>query len=145
MSVYVRAFKVSDLLAFVPIEPLAAKEIKDPELAKAIEDSGLAVTGIRDGEIIGCGGVHPVEDSEDGVIWLRLSRKCMNNPIDTFRWIKSGLKIIEETYPFRQLNATILSKFKRGIKLAEKLGFKQVQTMTEDGRDYIVYAKRVKE
>ena len=143
MTVFVRPFKASDLGAFVPIEPLSTDEIKDPELAKAIEDSKLAVTGIKDGRIVGCGGVHPVDDVH-GELWLRLSKDCLKHKLDTLRWLKSGFKIIEETFPFRQLNAVIRCDYERGKKLAEWLGLKQVQFVEKDNKRYAVYAKLVR-
>ena len=139
--IYIRPFRVSDFEAFVPIEPLAKAEIGDPELAQAIEDSGLAVTGIRDGEIVGCGGVHPIEDiPEQGEMWLRLSKTCQRYPLDTLRWLKDGLKIIEETYPFEQLNATVKCCFKKSVRMIEYLGFQRTQEV--DG--WFIYSKRVK-
>ncbi len=143
MSVFVRPFKASDLDAFVPIEPMVVGEIKDPELAQAIEKSGLAVTGIRNGRIVGCGGTHPI-DSEQGEMWLRLSRDCLKHRIDTLRWLKDGLKIIEETFPFRQLNAAIKCSFEKSMRLVEHLGFKRTQTLTKDGIKFVVYSKLVK-
>jgi len=144
MGVYVRPFRKSDLGAFVPIEPMDIDELKDPELAQAIEDSNLAVTGIRDGRIVGCGGVHPV-NSEQGELWLRLSEECLKHKIDTYRWLKSGLKIIEETFPFRQLNAVIQCSYEKGIKLVEHFGFKRVQIREKDNKKYIVYARLVRD
>lgn len=142
MSIFVRPFRATDLAAFVPIEPMGIDELKDPKLAQAIEDSKLAVTGIRNGRIIGCGGVHPIPtDSEQGELWLRLSEECLKHKIDTYRWLKSGLKIIEETFPFRQLNAVIQCSYKKGIKLVEHFGFRRVQI----SKKHITYAKLVRD
>ena len=144
--IYIRPFRVSDFEAFVPIEPLAKAEIGDPELAQAIEDSGLAVTGIRDGEVFGCGGVHPIEDiPEQGEMWLRLSKTCQRYPLDTLRWLKDGLKIIEETYPFEQLNATVKCCFEKSIRKIEHLGFQRTQEREIEGQKWFMYSKRVKE
>ncbi|MHC4121930.1 MAG: GNAT family N-acetyltransferase [Planctomycetota bacterium] len=140
MSIYIRPFKASDLGAFVPIEPLDVDEIKDPEFAKAIEDSGLAVTGIRNGQIVGCGGVHPVDDIH-GEMWLRLSKTCQQHPLETLRWLKSGLEIIEDIYPFEQLNASIKCCFEKSIRLIEYLGF----TKTQEDKKWAVYSKRIRE
>jgi len=142
--IYIRPFKASDLDAFVPIDPMTKDEIKDPELAAAIEKSGLSVTGVRNGKIVGCGGVHPINE-EHGEMWLRLSKDCLNHRLDTLRWLKDGLKIIEEVYPFRQLNAVIRCSFEKSIKLVEHLGFKPIQTMRRNGEDYLVYAKLVRD
>lgn len=140
-----RPFRKTDLCKFVPIEPLSKAEIKDPELAQAIEDSGLAITGIRDGKIIGSGGVHPVEDNKDqGELWLRLSKDCLKHKIDTMRWIKDGLKIIEETYPFKQLNMTIQGCFKKSLRMVEYLGFSLTEEKMHEGKKWMIYSKRVK-
>jgi len=144
MSIYVRPFRVSDFNSFIPIEPLA--EPSDPEFAQAIEDSGLAVTGIRDGEVVGCGGVHPIENDDfHGEMWLRLSETCRRYPLDTLRWLEDGLKIIEETYSFKQLNATIKCCFKKSVRMIEYLGFVRTREIEHEGQKWFVYSKRVKE
>ena len=142
--IYTRPFEVSDFAAFEPIEPLRQEEIKDPEFAQAIEDSGLAVTGIRSGEIIGCGGVHPTDNDTVGELWLRLSSDCLTHKIDTLRWLKEGLEIIEEVYPFEQLNATIQRCFGRSLKMIERMGFKRVREVTIDEKKWFIYTKRVR-
>ena len=144
--IYIRPFRVSDFEAFVPIEPLAKTEKWDLEFAQAVEDSCLAVTGIRDGEVVGCGGVHPIEDiPEQGEMWLRLSKTCQQYPLDTLRWLGDGLKIIEETYPFEQLNATVKCCFEKSIRMIEHLGFQRTQEREIEGQKWFIYSKRVKE
>ena len=140
--IYDRPFKVSDFSAFEPMEKLT--EQGDPELVQAIEDSGLAVTGVRDGKIIGCGGVHPVDDFH-GEGWLRLSKDCLEHKIDTMRWIRDGLKIVEETYPFKQINASIRSCFKISARMVERLGFELTEEKTYEGEKWLIYSKRVQE
>lgn len=138
MAIFIRPFKKADLEAFKPIEEGISRF--DPEIAQAIEDSGLSVTGIRDGKIVGCGGVHPI-DEEQGEIWLRLSEDCRKHKLDTLRWLRDGFKIIEKTFPFKQINATIRCGFGQSIKLAKSLGFVQ----TRAGQEWSIYSKRVKE
>ncbi len=145
MPVYIRPFRVSDFTAFEPIEPLTKAEIGDPELAQAIEDSSLAVTGIRDGKVIGCAGVHPIENDDfNGELWLRLSADCLKHKLDTLRWIRDGLKIVEETFPFGQLNATIKCCFEKSIKMIEYLGFKRTREVECEGQQWVIYSKRVR-
>ncbi len=141
MSIFVRPFVASDLTTFEPMEPLA--EPDDPEFAQAIEDSGLAVTGVRDGKIVGCGGIHPVDDFH-GEAWLRLSKDCLKHKIDTMRWIRDGMKIVEEAYPFKQLNAIVKSCFGVSVRMVERLGFGLVQERTYKGEKWLIYSKRVK-
>ena len=141
MTVYARPFKASDLTVFVPIEPMDIDSMEDPEFAKAIEESGLAVTGICDGKIVGCGGVHPVQDREGvGEMWLRLSDSCKLHPYDTLRWLREGMKIIEETFPFDQLFACIRCCFTQSVKLVKYLGFEEV----ERKQDWVIYKKLVR-
>ncbi len=119
-------------------------EIKDPVLAQAIEDSSLAVTGVRNGKAIGYGGVHPIEDDDfNGEVWLRLSPDCLKHKLDTLRWLRDGLKIVEETFPFGQLNATIKCCFGQSIKMIEYLGFKKTQEVIKDGAKWFIYSKRI--
>jgi hypothetical protein len=139
MSIFIRPFKVSDLSAFDPVESLSSAEINDAELAQAIEDSGLAVTGIRKGRIIGCVGVHPI-DERNGEVWIRLSKECMGFRIETLRLLRDGQKILDETYPFEQLNAAIKPGFRFGIRMAEWLGYIVTEQRTIDGD--IIYSKR---
>lgn len=139
--VYVRPFRVEDLTAFEPIEKILTEF--EPEFAQAIEDSGLSVTGVRNGKVIGCGGCHPI--TEDlGEIWLRLSEDCKKHRLDTIRWLRDGFAIIEESFPFRQINATIKCGFAQSIKLAKFVGFVQTQTVTQDGQKWNIYSKLVK-
>lgn len=138
--IYVRPFKVSDLTAFEPMEPLP--EPDDPEFAQAIEDSCLAVTGVRDGKIVGCGGIHPVDDFL-GEAWLRLSKDCLKHKVDTMRWIRDGMKIVEEVYPFKQLNASIKSCFKVGARMAERLGFELVEEKMHEDEKWLIYSKEI--
>lgn len=138
--IYVRPFKADDLWGFEPMEPLS--ESDDMEFAQAIEDSGLAVTGVRDGKIIGCGGVHPVDDFF-GEAWLRLSKDCLKHKTDTMRWIRDGLRIVEEVYPFKQLNASIRKCFEVSARMVERLGFELVQEKTLENEKWLIYSKRV--
>lgn len=137
MAIFIRPFRKSDLGQFEPIEDGIIRF--NPEIAQAIEDSGLSVTGLRDSKVVGCGGVHPI-DQEQGELWLRLSEDCLKHKLDTLRWLRDGLKIIEETFGFRQLNATIRCCFAQSIKLVRFLGFVQTQA----GEEYNIYSKLVK-
>ena len=142
MGIFIRPFKKEDLEAFKPIEQITSEF--SPEFVQSIEDSGLSVTGVRDGKVIGCGGVHAVTE-EQGEIWLRLSEDCRKHKLDTIRWLRDGFKIIEETFGFKQINATIKCGFEQSIKLAKFVGFVQTQTRTEDGQKWLLFSKLVKE
>ncbi len=144
MSIYIRPFKKEDFEAFDPIEPMLESGIKNPEFVQAIEDSKLAVTGVRNGKVFGCAGVHPVKDDDfNGEMWLRLSPDCLNHKLDTLRWIRDGLVIVEETFPFSQLNATIKCCFEQSMKMMEYLGFTKTQEVEHEGMKWAIYSKRI--
>jgi len=143
MSVYIRAFEKADLDAFEPLENIIGDEKLSLEMAQAIEDSDLSVTGLRDGKVIGCGGVHPLNNGQ-GELWLRLSKDCLEHKFDTIRWLREGLQIIEETYSFYQLNVAIKENFAESIKLAEFLGFKKTEALTYEDKNWFIFSKRVK-
>lgn len=143
--VYVRAFKATDLKAFTPLEPMEADSMDDPEFAKAIEDSELAITGIRNGKIVGCGGVHPIENNKtDGEMWIRLSETCRKHPFDTLRWLRDGLEIVEKTFPFEKLYASMRCSFPRAIKLIKHLGFKKFKEVLYENEMWHIYSKEIK-
>ena len=141
--IYIRPFGKEDLAAFVPMETLEPVEIKDEKLAKAIEDSDLSITGIRNGKIVGCGGVHPIDDIS-GEVWMRLSKDCLSFRIETIRLLKSGLKIIEEIYPFKVLHTIVKCDFKDSVNMIEKFGFVKVEKKKKDDQDWFIYTKRIK-
>jgi hypothetical protein len=140
LSIYARPFRKEDLTAFVPVQPMRTTKID--EYSQIIENAGFAVTGVKDGKVVGCGGVVALEGYQgQGELWLRLSKVCQESPFDTLRWLKSGLKIIEETYPFDQLWAAVDCGFEKSVKLVKYLGFKKVTDKKHDGKDWTLYKK----
>lgn len=146
MSIYVRPFKVSDLNTFELLEPLSEpSDMKfTPEFSQAVEDSGLSVTGVRDGKVIGCGGVIPIDDFF-GQAWLRLSKECMNFKIDTMRWLRDGMEVVEQGYPFEQINTVVKSCFAVSVKMVERLGFGLVGEKMFNGEKWLMYSKRIQD
>ena len=141
MSIYVRAFKKEDFDVIDPIEEIIGDF--DPDMAQAIEDSSLAITAIRNGEVVACGGTHPIDEFQcEG--WIRLDKKCREFPIEILRWIKEGVKIIEETSPFEQVNANVKSGFNVCIRMLESMGFSKRQEIEDDGEIWCIYSKRTK-
>jgi hypothetical protein len=140
--ILIEPFKVSDYTAFDTIEEIG--EDNDLEFAQAIEDSSLAITAVRNGKPVASGGVHPIDDFH-GEMWLRMSKECVDFPIEIMRWIKEAFKIIEETYPFKQLNASIRCGFDKSIKMIEHLGFGLTEYKDLDGQQWAIYSKRINE
>lgn len=141
--IHVRQFRASDFAAFDPIEPLSRTQVDDPEFAQAIEDSGLAVTGIRNGRVVGCAGVHPINETT-GEIWIRISKESLTFPTEMLWLLRDGFKIIEETYPFEVLTASVKCSLKSSVSMIEKFGFEFTQNQTIDGEQWAIYSKRIK-
>jgi hypothetical protein len=76
-------------------------------------------------------------------MWLRLSKWCGEHPIETLRWIMAGQKIIEETFPFRQLNASVKNCYEGGARLVKHLGFVETQRITHEEEQWSTYSKRI--
>jgi hypothetical protein len=140
MGIYIRDFKATDLLEIDCIEPLKFEEIY-PEWAVVAEESKLAVTGIRNGKVVGCGGVHPSEQEGQGWLWMRIDKDCLHYPVETMRWLKSGIKILEEMFPFRQLNAVVKCGYERGVRFIEQFGYNLVQIK----KGQMIYSKLVRQ
>jgi RimJ/RimL family protein N-acetyltransferase len=142
MSIYLKAFKKGDQ-EFSMIEPLASFEEWDDEFAQAVEDSNLAVTGIKNGEVIGCAGCHPI-DEYTGEVWIRLSEECAGFKIEMIRLLKDGLRLMEETYPFETLRATVKCGFNKSTSMIERFGFEFDSEIEEGGSMWRTYTKRTK-
>lgn len=143
MSIFVRPFKKEDYYMIDPIEPDTEGRKYKPEFVQAIEESGLSVTGIRNGKVVGSGGVHPM-NKEQGELWLQLDKDCLNHRFDTLKWLIEGMKIIEQTYPFNQLFVYICN-FVTSAKLVKYLGFKLIRVRTVKNDKWLVFSKRIRE
>ncbi len=145
MLIYIRPFKADDFSAFEPLERIYGEEYDDPKIAKMIEESGLSVTGVAGDVIVGCGGVHPIDENQ-GELWLRVNKNYAKlHPIELYKWLKAGIRIIEETYPFRQLNAVVKCGYEKGKKFIESFGYKQTQVIKYKNEEHYVYSKLVKD
>lgn len=142
MAIYIRPFKKEDIKELEPIEPAIGHD-GIIELAEQIETSGLAVTAIKNGEVVGCGGVHPVTERE-GELWVRISVKAVNFKFEMARSIREVLKIIEERFEFPVLNAYVQDKFCVGKRMLVKFGYELVRHISENGIKYAIYSKTVK-
>jgi len=134
--VTIRPFKKEDL-CFEPIEP-DITPFTD-EFVEAIEQSGLAVTGMRNGKVVGCGGVHP--DGPQAELWLRLSKEVVNFPRTAMRIVLEAERIIEKTYGFEKLFAVIRSDFCESEKIVKRLGFEAAEEKAQNGRMWKIYSK----
>lgn len=131
--IFVRPFAKEDLDGLDSLDVISALDI-----AQAIEETGHAATGVRNGKVVCCGGVYPMSD-QHGMLWMRLGSDCLRYKIEIIRFICETLKVFEEVFEFKYLESWARSNFKEAVKLIEFLGFRK--TRTENG--WNVYSKRI--
>ena len=112
---------------FVPLEPME----KFLELTK----QGVGITGVEDGEVMACGGVFYVNDT-DGMVWLKVSKKCLENGYGWARTMRETFRLMIKATGLN-IHTYILKDFCRGEKLARLIGLKNSGIETEyDGNKY---------
>ena len=85
---------------------------------------GVAVTGIEDGNVMACGGIAYVNEDE-GIVWVKVSKKCFSQPIRYARGIKEVFKIMMSSMGSMTVTTYILENFCKGEKLAKLIGMKK--------------------
>jgi len=102
-------------------------------------DNSLAITGVEDGHVMACGGLQLVKEGE-GVVWVRLSKKCLTKPYRWARTIKETYRLMTESVGHITVTTYILSDFCKGDKLARWIGLKETgDTEVYLGRTYNKY------
>ena len=90
---------------------------------------GLAVTAIEDGNVMACGGIAYINETE-GVVWVKVSKKCLNQ---SYRWVRSILetfRVMMDIIGSMTITTHILENFCKGERLARLIGMKR------DGKTY---------
>ena len=101
---------------------------------------GVAVTAIEDGNVMACGGVAYVSEDE-GIVWVKISRKCLSHPVKYARGIKEVFKIMMDALGSMTITTYILDEFCKGEKLARLIGMKKVgDTYKFNNKMYNKYA-----
>ncbi len=137
--IYVRPFKKEDLDGLDSVEgDLAVLGVFDDDLAQVIEESGYSASGIKNGKVVCCGGVHPMSD-DHGMLWMRLGSDCLQYKMECIRFVREMLRIFEESFDFKYLESWIRCNFRKAIRLIEFLGFRKTRTENE----WNIYSKKV--
>lgn len=120
------------------VEPFMFTESLD-EFNKAVR-RGVAVTAVEDDVIMSCGGVAYVNDKE-GIVWVKVSRKCLNHSYKWARTIRETFKIMMNAIGSMIVTTYILEKFCKGEKLARLIGMKRDgETYEFNGNKYNRYS-----
>lgn len=94
-----------------------------------IVENGLAVTAVEDDVIMACGGVSYV-DNEEGVVWVKVSKKCFKQSYRWARTIRETFILMTKSLGSMKIVTYILEDFCKGEKLARLIG------MTKSDRTY---------
>ncbi len=123
-------------LKFLPHEQLT-------ELALERENNGKCITGLVDGNIVGCGGLDVMWPGV-AEVWVMLSYEVDKFPMRAYEVIAEGLKELIEDNDLWRVQAYGRVDFPEAHTLFRHLGFKvegKARKYNPDGTDSISYAK----
>ena len=89
-----------------------------------IVQRGLAITAVEDGVVMACGGVS-YASNEEGVVWVKVSKKCFKQPFRWARTIKETFMLMAKSLGNMMIITYILKDFCRGEKLARMIGMEK--------------------
>ena len=103
---------------------------------------GISTTAIENGEVMACGGIV-LESETEGVIWCKVSKKCLKNSFSWARTMKEIFGLMIDTIGDNvKISTYILKGFCRGDKLARLIGLKKTnKTKIHNGNTYYKYTK----
>lgn len=117
------------------VEPLMYMESSDEfnELVRR----GIAVTAIEDGKVMSCGGIAYISEDE-GIIWIKVSRKCLKQSYRWARTILEAFRIMMDSVGDLHISTYIVGSFPKGDKLARMIGLYKTGE-TEEYKDKTYY------
>jgi len=144
MGIYIREFEPSDALTLDGIlEPGVLGSPRHAQWAAEHKKYGPAFTGVRNGEVIACGGIMLLWPGV-GEAWANLSPAVKKSPKDMLYCLRKGLDIISKAYELRRVQAYATPSFPASVRLLKHLGFVEEGYFCkywEDGRDAVMMAK----
>lgn len=104
-----------------------------------ITKRGVAITAVEDGAILACGGIVYANDKE-GIVWLKLSKKCLKQSFRWARTIRETFNLMMKSVGNLKISTYILDNFCKGEKLARLIGLKRIdETKEYNGNIYYKY------
>lgn len=111
--------KIDD--AIEPFSPLMPTK----SFLEMTKKNSLAITGIEDGNVMACGGISYIGEGE-GIIWVKMSKKCLKQAFRWARSIKETFEIMKESLGSMTITTYILEEFCKGEKMARMIGMKKI-------------------
>ena len=114
-------------------------EFVNPQYGTQLEASPWAFTGVVDGRVLVCSGVHEVWAGR-GVAWALISKDAGQHFFAVHRAVSGFLK----QAPLRRIEAMIDAGFAPGVRWAKMLGMQQeglMRAYSPTGVDYFIYSR----
>jgi hypothetical protein len=130
-----------ELLEYKPEHYEAIQDAVEPFSAPkddiGVDGKGVAVTA-SDGDVMACGGIVYTSDTE-GMVWVRVSKKCQENAFVWARTIREAFKLMVESTNLNVFTY-VIDGFKAGDRLARSIGLKRTDESEEqNGKVYYKY------
>ena len=110
------------------VEPFMFREPLD-DFNKVVQ-RGVAATAIENDSIMACGGITYMNEKE-GIVWIKVSRKCLNHPLEWARVIRETFNLMAKSVGSLSISTYILDNFCKGEKLARLIGLKRTDETGE--------------
>lgn len=132
-----RKYKDEDWLKITDaVEPFSPLLPSDSFLH--ISQRSVAVTGTEDGEVMACGGITFLNNTE-GLVWVKVSEKCKQSAYKWARTIRETFFIMMDSVDLN-ISTYVLKGFCKGDKLARMIGLKKTgETEENNGNLYYKY------
>mgnify|MGYP003149623582 CR=1 FL=1 len=138
-----------DLIGQVAVTEAENKYLRSALLGKIPVNSAPhpaarhAVSVIRNGHLIGAGGIYPVWDGL-GEAWVLPSEQVARYKKSFVRLIREGIDRMTAEFEFRRVQATARADAQTAQRFLEFLGFEReglLRAYGPDGADHVLFAK----
>ena len=102
-----------------------------------IAERSVAITGVEDGEIMACGGITFLSNTE-GLVWVKVSKQCRKQAYKWARTIRETFSVMMESIDLLNVSTYVVNGFCKGDRLARMIGLKKTDK-TEKYKGNIYY------
>lgn len=129
-----RPFRKDDWYMDGAIEPIEIPCLDGLEKA----ERGVAITAEDSQGVIGCGGIA-FWDDRTGELWVRLSGRIKEQPLQAIDAICAGFRILKDSVDV-DIFCRCEKDFAKANRLAKWLGFRPTEQYTQyNGKQYLIY------
>lgn len=122
------------------LRQIEASQLVGMDLTAYQHTKGPAMTLVKYGEIVGCGGIHELWKGV-GEAWLILGDKAFDYPIEVVRQAVRNFKRMING--FHRVQAHVLEGFDKGVQFVNAMGFELEGEMKQYGPNKENYLRYV--